>query len=229
MSREIIAFSLFASMAMPAATAPMIAPQFQQWAEVLRVLAGIAGFVAVFCSGMLYHDTGRPTWLGWRSVGRFVLTAFLLGSGSALVLAVGLGLPAAGWSMAVIVAACLKLALELVCLLPSKSFRVEAGEESAVAVSARLQWSSLRWLTWSRLGAGAVGGALMSVVGGHRPSLIVASLCLGLLLLSEGGERYSFFRCSAHTCPVCSMRTSWPRSPPRSSPRRWLARCSSVA
>jgi formate dehydrogenase iron-sulfur subunit len=194
MSREILAFSVYMSVATIAIALPMLETSLLAISRLLNWTAGVSGLLAVICSGMLYHDTGRPTWLGWRSVGRFLLTSLLLGSASAMALAIGMGLPASEWFAPVALAGSGKLILESVCLWPARASGVEGGEESPEEVSARLQWTRLRALTWARLLGLTLGVVLLTGMEWAGVSKAAASFALGLLVASEVGERYSFFR-----------------------------------
>jgi Fe-S-cluster-containing dehydrogenase component/DMSO reductase anchor subunit len=101
MSREILAFSLFAGAA-AAFTGAVFWERIAQWLPALRAMEhwinparfipvlGAAsagcGVLGVFCSGMIYIDTRRAFWNGPRTLTRFFGTTLLLGSSAALVL-----------------------------------------------------------------------------------------------------------------------------------------------
>jgi DMSO reductase anchor subunit len=75
LSREILAFGLFAFLA--ACSAVMNG--------ILSGIVVVIGLLAVFCSVMVYHDTRRPFWhVGWSGT-KFFLTTVLLGLSTTLL------------------------------------------------------------------------------------------------------------------------------------------------
>jgi DMSO reductase anchor subunit len=103
MSREILAFGLFAAPAaglvvtscweilaglMPALRAVERFANPGQFAVVLAVVTAVLGLLGVFCSAMIYVDTHRPFWAREFTFTKFFGTALLLGTaGTAAVLA----------------------------------------------------------------------------------------------------------------------------------------------
>jgi Fe-S-cluster-containing dehydrogenase component/DMSO reductase anchor subunit len=79
LSREVIAFGLFAKAAIAAA-----------WfgTPVTAAAACVAGLFGIYCSARIYTVPARPAWNSWLTLADFYLTAFTLGP--ALLLAVGL-------------------------------------------------------------------------------------------------------------------------------------------
>ena len=196
MSREIMAFSLFVGMALAFVASPVFVTSLSTSSAGWRVGIGLVGGFAVLASGMLYHDTGRPTWLGWRSVGRFFLTSMLLGSAVALTVGEYSGLPRQPWLGTVLTAAAVKLALEVVWLFPLPPKEPGSRQRDPVLVSARLQRTCLTAITGLRLAGALLGIGCLLVVPMvvARSSLLIVSLGCGLLFLSEIAERYAFFR-----------------------------------
>ena len=104
LSREIIAFS-----AMAAAVAVASLPGGFEARLALTTGAAVVGLLAVFASSMVYIDTRRPAWRGFRTAGNFFGTALLLGATLAAVVFAWSGrwgLPGewadASWSAAVL-------------------------------------------------------------------------------------------------------------------------------
>ena len=83
LSRELIAFNAFAS----ASALAILHPPFS-------LLAAITGLAAVFTSGMVYVDTGRPFWGVRRTFGSFFGTTLLLGATFTAVIIAWNGAPA---------------------------------------------------------------------------------------------------------------------------------------
>jgi DMSO reductase anchor subunit len=83
LSREIVAFGLFAGAATAQASCVLFWPQLaSELPAVWSVLQGgvlVTGLLGVFCSVMIYHWTRRPTWVGQRTFLRFFGTAAWLG------------------------------------------------------------------------------------------------------------------------------------------------------
>jgi Fe-S-cluster-containing dehydrogenase component/DMSO reductase anchor subunit len=75
LSREIIAFN-----ALIVATGVACLPVRFQERAAWTTLAAAIGLLAVFASTMVYMDTGRPAWRGFRTMGNFFGTTLLLGA-----------------------------------------------------------------------------------------------------------------------------------------------------
>ena len=81
MSREIMAFVVFAALALGLAIGAYTHPGSSALSTLSAVTAG-SGFLAVFCSAMIYVDTRRACWNAAAVFGRFLGTAVLLGASS---------------------------------------------------------------------------------------------------------------------------------------------------
>lgn len=70
LSREVIAFGLFAKAALAAA-----------WfgTPVTAAVACVAGLAGIYCSARIYMVPARPAWNSWMTLADFYLTAFTLG------------------------------------------------------------------------------------------------------------------------------------------------------
>ena len=97
MSREILAFSVFAAQAGATALTSFWTPLSQfipvlsqvevfinpgAWAKVLSVVTAVTALVSVYCSAMIYIDTGRAFWIRELTFPKFFGTTVLLGSGA---------------------------------------------------------------------------------------------------------------------------------------------------
>jgi len=90
LSREIIAFNVFAVAASAAVAAQFLEP-LARAALPLGLMAALAGALAVYASAMVYVDTKRPVWCARISLGNFFGTALLLGATFAAVVFALLG------------------------------------------------------------------------------------------------------------------------------------------
>jgi formate dehydrogenase iron-sulfur subunit len=85
LSREIIAFNLFAGAAFVALVTTWVA-RLAAFEPLLACSAAVLGFVGVFTSAMVYVDTRKPLWAPRLAFGNFVGTALLLGATLAAVI-----------------------------------------------------------------------------------------------------------------------------------------------
>jgi formate dehydrogenase iron-sulfur subunit len=90
LSREIIAFNVFAVAASAAVAAQFLEP-LARVALPLGVTVAFAGALAVFASAMVYVDTRRPIWCARITFGNFFGTTLLLGATFAAALFAGRG------------------------------------------------------------------------------------------------------------------------------------------
>lgn len=189
MSREILAFSLFLPAGMMVLLLDHLGLDGFSGAEWLPAAVAVLGGIALFCSGMIYHDTQRPTWRGGRSLGRFLLTSALLGSSVICVLTAAQEASAAAWPWIIAGLALIKVGLEYRWLGSSGS-----NVATPLHQSARLQWGEMPRLTWARLTALLVGGLILPVLIFSEPPIQVAAAGLALCWFAETAERYVFFR-----------------------------------
>jgi DMSO reductase anchor subunit len=222
MSREILAFGLFAPLALLYAgsfwheaaagavrlprLAPEVATRAQQGLALAVTLAGAAG---VTCSILIYHVTRRPFWSGARVAFRFTLTAVLLGLATAQATAtVGSalgGAPPPGLSSATL--ATLTAVVAAVKLTGEALFLRHLGDRALTPLrrTAYLHTHDLARLTAARFAAGALGGLALpaflaaAAPGASAPRLALALASLALLVAGELLERTLFF--AAVTAP----------------------------
>ncbi len=209
MSREILAFNLFAPLAITITLALNLP---SDWSAVLRPeallpwlipAAALTGLLSVFCSAMIYHDTHRACWRGVRSIGRFLGTTAVLGLATLWAVSVFSNSSALWLPTLLALATILKLTGELRALRPAESDLADEawprnGDTDAwvLARHARLLVAELGLLTRSRITALLVGGILLPLLTflpgfTAAPASFIALVCCAF---AEFAERYSFFR-----------------------------------
>lgn len=215
MSREILAFSVFAGAAFAAMAATFLlgplAAQFEDHIPIpvpssLRELAAPAtvygaiflGVAAVFTSAMIYIDTHRAFWRADLTLGKFYGTTFLLGTaGAAVILACTGSLLAADFSRAVSVFAGLALMIRAgLGMWESATFKRALHDTGdPIHLSALTARALLPWMGPVRAALFAVSTifGLLAVfdITGFVAVWVVVSF--GSTLLSQILERYTFF------------------------------------
>ncbi|MGH9038937.1 MAG: dimethyl sulfoxide reductase anchor subunit family protein, partial [Acidimicrobiia bacterium] len=181
LSREIVAFSAFAGLAVAYAGALWLGPaELGAARDGLGVLVAGVGAFGVGCSVMIYAVTGRPWWGRKRTAVRFALTAVACGLATTLAASLAGALVQGGeataraatgaavpFALLVAAAMSLKLAGEGAFLLRA---RESTAPETDLDRSARLLLGpDLGGLTRWRFGLGLSGGVVLP--------LVVAALC----------------------------------------------------
>lgn len=203
MSREILAFNLFAPLAFTTAATLRFGIVPNAAVPALTIATAAAGCLAVVCSAMIYHDTRRVCWSGMRSIGRFFGTTFVLGSAVAWFSAAIVGSPTSLLALGVVIAAAAKMILELRTLrfgdldVAEERWPSKVGIDSWVlARHAHILLGSLGLVTRWRLAALLLAGIVVPLIS-LLPQVSVVTLS-GFTLVScvvaEIAERYSFFR-----------------------------------
>jgi formate dehydrogenase iron-sulfur subunit len=217
MSREVLAFGLFAGSAMIQAALYWVEPVaatlgigLPPAATIERVRAGAgilvaaSGVLGVVCSVMLYQVTSRRWWSAARTSSRFVLTSALLGLATTTVgvLVFGTlggdfaGARAAAGSLVVplIATAVLKLVSDAEIFLHLRARGL--GELKRTAV---LLVGELRKYSAARFGLGFLALVIAVVLArsgavGPGVTLVFAVASWALFIVGEGLERMLFFR-----------------------------------
>jgi DMSO reductase anchor subunit len=209
LSREIVAFCLFAGLAVADAGAlALFGPG--PLSDGLGIAVVLAGGTGVACSVMIYAVTGRAWWRGGMVAWRFTLTT--AACGLATTLAVSLTTAAAGPAGPLGTAArdvALPLALVLAAVvavkLASESVVLQRGRRpgSPLAASARLLLGpDLAPLTRWRFLLGAAGGVAIpllvaALAGSNDPAVGLAAVLAvaGAVAVTAGelAERTGFF------------------------------------
>lgn len=210
LSREIVAFGLFAGLAVAYAVAVWqsspVLTQFRMPLGAAVVLSGLAG---VACSIMIYQCTRRVLWNGGATTTRFLGTTVILGlsttlSGSLIAAAVSPGNAVVDLlsDHGTLIARGLMLATSLKLLFEGAVFlHLRDRLHTPLKRSALLMTKDLARFTLWRFVLGAVGGILFPAMilradAGATSAGIWAVLSLGSFVSALGGElleRYLFF------------------------------------
>lgn len=217
LSREILAFGLFAMFASAYAGAAcgeyvgIAVPVMLQ--QGLGIAAGVIGLLAVGCSMMIYIDTQRAFWSPLRTATKFIGTSLVLGIPVALLISLAAAavandltidqvLAAFGWRLcqALAIVATLKLILEATAFAHLRAKRLTPLKRSAMLLTGELSMT-----TTARFFFGVLGGVFLPLVllaqqqlapgDGFHPLFVgvVSLLVLGLCFVGELLERYLFF------------------------------------
>lgn len=231
LSREIIAFGIFAKLAILYAAGNWFGPDlfvqsdlFQTWLGRGVAVSGLAG---VFCSVMIYAFTRREFWSFTQSSIRFGLTMCLLGVAAVwltLLLVSAFGSSTASAAMSEIIATfgrpicqalllitALKLVFEANLLRPLMSRQTTPMKRSAL-----LMTGSLASVTIARFACGILGGLAMPALLLRATSatpqdpvflIIVTSMLFLACLTGELLERYLYFAAVASPRMPGSLRS----------------------
>ncbi|MGZ4760596.1 MAG: DmsC/YnfH family molybdoenzyme membrane anchor subunit [Acidimicrobiales bacterium] len=213
LSREIVAFGLFASLAAADALATWTDAS-PPWRRGLAVAVAVTGVVGVSCSALIYAATRRRWWRLARSGPLFALTAAIGGGALLLVVATAaaasqgrvelvatLATATRPLAVLVLVASAVQVFAELPVLTHRRDVRPDPRHEH-LHRTARLLTGDLHRTLVLRLAAGIVGGVLLPIVilamaGATEPSggaiVAVGALALALVVLGELTARRLFF------------------------------------
>ncbi|QDT17597.1 DmsC/YnfH family molybdoenzyme membrane anchor subunit [Alienimonas californiensis] len=219
LSREIVAFGLFAPLAILYAGLTWLRPEFyarSSWLPPALEWAVVgAGLLGVFCSTMIYVVVRREFWNGPRTTLRFLGTAATLGLAATLLTGTLSANAAAAelWgtaasgdgpqgtdltrplAIALAVATACKLIFEVAVFQHLRDLQFTAMRRTAV-----LMKTVLRGPTAVRFGLGFMGGVLIpALLAAADPpaesagALYAAAVAFALTLGGEFAERYLFF------------------------------------
>ncbi|MBC8115212.1 MAG: dimethyl sulfoxide reductase anchor subunit, partial [Candidatus Saccharimonas sp.] len=210
LSREIVAFGVFAKLAAVYAAVLWFFPQLEAtvWPLVLGGSVVTAGLAGVFCSIMIYVYTRRPFWSGSQTFVKFSLTTVWLGLSTVLTVS----LVAAGLSDSLSIRELMADYGRWLCygisyvaaaklLYEVAFFRHLASKQSTpLNRSARLMVGELAVWSRCRFAAGILGGMLLPLIMLNQTAttsaatLVVLGLAsFALSLLGETLERTLFF------------------------------------
>ncbi|MBU6399018.1 MAG: dimethyl sulfoxide reductase anchor subunit [Verrucomicrobia bacterium] len=198
LSREIVAFGLFAGLAMAAAG---FRPAWRMGLDptVVGTAVSVTGLLGVFCSAMIYRDTPRAFWDRSATTWKFFGTTAVLGTAAILFLTTWQALRSpeiagagaypqlTGWLTVTLASlALLKLVFE------ARVFRHRrAGGTTPLKSAALLMTSELAEIATARFLAGLIGSVVLPVVFLARqpaPGFATLGMTLWILLLSVLGE-----------------------------------------
>jgi len=212
LSREVLAFGLFANVATLFVAVEVLAPGWVAGQPVLRtgLLATVAasGIGGVWCSVMVYHVVRRPFWRASASGVKFAGTTLVLGLATALA-SLGVSLAGPFGTVPGAVAFLVELVAGSLMLASAAKLWFEAadrvGRDGAWAEPLRrtawLLRGPLKRPAGLRRFLGATGGlvlpalAVVGTVSGDRGAAVAAALlALAAAVGGELTERYLFFR-----------------------------------
>jgi Fe-S-cluster-containing dehydrogenase component/DMSO reductase anchor subunit len=213
LSREILAFSLFAGLAAAFAASFFVPPPLAGLRGPLSVAAAGAGALGVFCSVMVYAATRRTHWRGPMTGFKFGLTAVVLGAATvsavSIVSASALGETRGGappfvttgayrdllWIL--MAAAGLKLVTEALIFRHLRDAHHSVGKRLALLMRGEFgRLTALRFLCGSVGGLVLPGIGLIVLASSAFPAgttIVLAIAAPALLLAGELAERYMFF------------------------------------
>ena len=210
LSREIVAFGVFAMLAAVYAAVLWFFPELEatEWPLILGGGVVAAGLVGVFCSMMIYVYTQRPFWSGSRTFVTFSLTTVWLGLSTVLAVS----LVAAGFSETLDVRALMADYGRWLChgivyvavaklLYEASLFRHLASKQATpLNRSARLMVGELGVWSRGRFVAGVIGGIILPLMMLYQPADVPGATLaafglasFGLSLIGETLERTLFF------------------------------------
>jgi DMSO reductase anchor subunit len=207
LSREIVAFGVFAGLAVLHATGLWLKPFLELHSETLGQTVAVAGLLGVFCSVMIYQDTRRVFWRGWPVALKFYGTTALLGTAAVLFITTlqGLLVPSvaaegAYQELTVFLSKLLAVTTSLKLGFEALIFRhLRSGGLPTLKLTAGLLVGELAEFTTARFLLGLIGGVLLPlafVAQRPKPGIATLGVTLWILLFlaaAELLERYLFF------------------------------------
>jgi len=218
LSREIIAFGLFAQLAILYALCYWFEPVEQiitvlffggKPFHILSLSVITTGVLGMLCSVMVYRDTKRPFWDNHLTTIKFLATSIILGFATIFLTSTVLGLVNPGISATYVSQYLGNIFCKVICITIAMKLLLEAciflaHNKSGLSFfkkTAMLMGGPLKSYTLWRFACGIVGGILiplmflsMSQEVSLRTSLVFSLLIFGITLVGELLERYLFFR-----------------------------------
>jgi len=210
LSREILAFGLFAMTASPYAAAPFLSRlgfKLSPAADArLGLVVGITGLIGVFCSALIYAGTRRPFWHWTLTLPKFLLSGAIIGMPAALGIAM-IAAAATGGNVREVFAeigpfACrVTIGATAAKLLLEASIFTFLGSRlfTPLKRTASLLVGDLGLVTFQRFFTGVVGGIGLPLLMHSSPDsdgLFFLSVTAAVVVTSTAGElleRYLFF------------------------------------
>jgi formate dehydrogenase iron-sulfur subunit len=200
MSREILAFGLFAPLAMLYAASFWFTPAAHSQGA-LRAAVATTGVAGVLCSVLLYHATRRAFWSAEATGFKFFFTAAVLGlSTTALTLSIGASLVDSAARTPALVALATAILHWLIVASVTKGMgellvlrHLRDARYSELKRTAVLLTRDLGRHTAARFALLALGIIAAAVQLAHPLSILGAACALALLLAGELLERTLFF------------------------------------
>ncbi len=226
LSREILAFSLFAGLATLYSASLWFAPNamarstaLSEWLDESLV---VVGFVAICCSVMVYVSTRRDCWSFGNTAGRFLLTTALLGTCTLWATTSIFGSSASDSGeltgrelQRALCAAIVPISIAKL-LLEASLFRwLWSPSISSWKRSAELHVGPLSEITLARFACGLLGGVILPLIAWNQSpttseplarAIVIAAAAIALLA-GELLERYLFFAAAAAPRMPGAIRT----------------------
>src|SRR5262245_4366869 len=217
LSREILAFSLFALFATAYAALPWIEllgrGSFEGLQRALGCVVAASGLSGVLCSVMIYVSTRRPLWNAPRTTLLFLLSCAVLGLPTALLiwlvtagLLEGLTIPRLMSDYGAALCAAIAALTSVKLLIEASIFSCLPTQRlTPLKRTALLMIGELGPTTLQRFAMGIAGGIVLPLAlagpyltppaSGHSPLFAACAVSLSILLLLIGEllERYLFF------------------------------------
>jgi Fe-S-cluster-containing dehydrogenase component/DMSO reductase anchor subunit len=227
LSREIVAFGVFAALASIYATALFVSQYFAQssadfngdgttWADYLGWSVATSGAFAVFCSVMIYVFTQRECWSPLRVAVRFMLTSALLGIAATWLSILVATVVNPSESLRAMVDECGPTFCQSLIMIALVKLAWEAEifrhllfrRNTPLRRSALLLSGELSNFTLARFALGLLGGVLMPAMllgqilpasgsSGQAQFILATGLLFAACLAGELLERYLFFAACA--------------------------------
>ena len=196
LSREVLAFGLFAKTATAFVAADFLLPGWPRLRFGLLATTVIAGLCGVGCSVMVYHVVRRPFWRASIGGVKFLGTTVVLGLATSLA---ALGFTTADARVVPVLAASLMIAT--VAKLAFEARDLQKHDEEPLRRTAWLLDGPLRRSVGLRVFLGGAWGLLMPALAivaafsdDHRALAVSAALALAATIGGELIERSLFFR-----------------------------------
>ena len=186
MSREIVAFGIYAALLVLSAAIGIFAAHWR-WLAIVAAGSVVVGTLGVFCSAMIYHDTQRPLWHWRRSVPLFFGTTMVLGAAGAVVLRSSSVLLAV-----IVVSVIAKLLVEILTLRHGTARSLTPLKKAVLLITGPFQFVAFARMICSV--AGGIGLPVLLMTGALESFRLSASILMFALLLGgELIERFLFF------------------------------------
>jgi Fe-S-cluster-containing dehydrogenase component/DMSO reductase anchor subunit len=201
MSREILAFSVFAAASTVTVAAAWI-PELRELLPMIAIGTAALSVIGVFTSAMIYIDTRRPFWAGRLTGPKFFGTTLLLGStfaaaGLAIIDRLGLAELTSVATTAAVVATVIRTALflwERSAYQRSLTFPSDPAHRSALTIARLLPWLP-RLRAWLFVISTITG--VLAIAGGFGAQAVFAVLAAASTFGSQVLERFVFFTAAA--------------------------------
>lgn len=194
LSREIVAFGLFAALSSLYAAGAWWSWNFAAWGNALAVSIVVSGLLGVFCSAMIYEFTQRAYWSGMATIQRFLGSTLVSGAAIVLLMQATTTSPSelsVTWlSRLLLWSSVWKLSSELLVLR-----HLRDRSHSVLKRSAQLLTGALRLLLSLRVVCSLIGGVLLPtwVLNGQDFTLGMGFAIASLVFAGEVAERCLFF------------------------------------